>query len=579
MRKTKIVCTIGPSSSSKEMLETLIEKGMDVARLNFSHGTHESHLQVIKYIREISERKGKAVAILQDLCGPKIRLGNIPDGPVTIRNGDIFSLVEEEIDGDATRATVTYKNLDKEARVGERILIDDGLIELRVEEITDGELRCRVITGGDISSHKGVNLPGTVLSVPSLTEKDLNDLRFGIASKVDFIAVSFVRSDKDLDPAYKVMHEEGHYIPIISKIEKSEAVQCFDRILQNSFGIMVARGDMGVELPYEEVPLIQKKLIKLCQAQAKPVITATQMMDSMIRNPTPTRAEVNDVANAIMDGTDAIMLSGETASGKYPLQAVEAMVKIAEYTEKSLPYEEVFTRLGEKKNAVGAISLATCEVAEQMDASAIIVSTSSGRTARSISKYKPRPPVIAITDSDENARVMVLSWGVFSRTIKPSADINAFIQDMCIAAVESGIVKEGDLAVITAGLPEGLKGSTNSIMLHVLGRSFLRGIGAGNMSKVSGAVVYVTSPTEAAEKLKKGDIAVLRFLTPEYEKAIMSAAGVVCELGDSQSTAAAIAQRLNIPAVLSVPNAFELLKEGEKVTVDSERGIVTTENL
>ncbi len=577
MRKTKIVCTIGPSSSSKEMLESLIEKGLDVARLNFSHGTHESHLQVIKDIREISRRKGKTVAILQDLCGPKIRLGNIPNGPVTIKNGDLFSLVEDDVDGNAARATVTYKDLYKEARAGERILIDDGLVELRVEEIVEGELRCRVVTGGDISSHKGVNLPGTVLSIPSLTEKDLDDLRFGIASNVDFIAVSFVRSDKDLDPAYRMMEEEGHPIPIISKIEKGEAVQNFDGILQRSFGIMVARGDMGVELPYEEVPLIQKKLIKLCQAQAKPVITATQMLDSMIRNPTPTRAEVTDVANAILDGTDAIMLSGETASGKYPLQAVEAMVKIAEYTEQSLPYEEVFTRLGEKKDAVGAISLATCEVAEQMDASAIIVSTSSGRTARSVSKYKPRPPVIAITDSAENARVMVLSWGVFPRTVKPSSDINTFFRDMCIAAIESGIVKEGDLTVITAGIPEGLRGSTNAIMLHILGHSFLRGIGAGSTSIASGSVVFITSPAEAAEKLKKSDIAVLRTMTAEYEKVIASAGGVICEQCEAQSTAAEIVQRLSIPAVFSVPHALENLKEGEKVTIDPERGIITRE--
>jgi pyruvate kinase len=575
MRKTKIVCTIGPSSSPREILEALIEKGMDVARLNFSHGTHESHLQVINDIREISARKKKAVAILQDLCGPKIRLGNIPNGPVEIRTGDLFTIVEKEIDGDAARATVTYKALDKEARAGERILIDDGLVELKVEEVGEGELRCRVVTGGYISSHKGVNLPGTVLSIPSLTEKDLDDLRFGIDSKVDFIAISFVRSDKDLDPAYKVMEEKGHFIPIISKIEKGEAVQSFDGILQRSFGIMVARGDMGVELPFEEVPLIQKHLIKLCQAQAKPVITATQMLDSMIRNPMPTRAEVTDVANAILDGTDAIMLSGETASGKYPLQAVEAMVKIAEYTEKSLPYEDVFTRLGEKKNAVGAISLATCEVAEQMDAEAIIVSTSSGRTARSISKYKPRPPVIAITDSPENARVMVLSWGVFPRTVKPSKDINAFFNDMCIAAVESGIVKKGDLTVITAGIPEGLKGSTNAIMLHVLGHSFIRGIGAGKAATATGKAVFITSPAEAGTKLGKGDIAVLHILTAEYEKALSVAGGVVCEKGEAVSEAAEIVKRLDIPAVFSAPQAFELLKDGENVTIDPEHGIVT----
>jgi pyruvate kinase len=575
MRKTKIVCTIGPSCQSREMLEQLIGKGLDVARLNFSHGSHESHGEVIKTIRELSEKLKKPVAIMMDLCGPKIRLGEIPGGPVTVNDGALFTLVEEEIPGDSTKATITYKNLHKEIHVGARILIDDGLVELRVEEIQAGEIRCRVVTGGALSTHKGVNLPGVKLSIPALTEKDIDDLRFGLASRVDLVAISFVRSDKDLELAYRVMAEEGSSIPIISKIEKDEAVANIDKILQNSFGLMVARGDLGVELPFQEVPIIQKRLIKLCNEQSKPVITATQMMDSMIRNPMPTRAEVNDVANAILDGTDAVMLSGETASGKYPLAAVENMARIAEYTEQYLPYEEIITRVGQKNNAVEAISLATCELAEQMQAQAIIVSTSSGRTARAISKYKPRPPVIAITDTFPSARRMMLSWGVLPLVVEAAAkDTDALFETMCTAPLDTGIVKQGDLVVLTAGIPEGLRGSTNTIKLHVLGHLFTRGIGAGIMRSATGRICCVDSLEEGQKKMQKGDILLLKKVDEAIEPLLRNAAGVIAQEGDVGDSGVHILERNSLPGILGVPKACEFFREGKMVTIDALRGMI-----
>jgi pyruvate kinase len=575
MRKTKIVCTIGPSCSSPEILRQLIEKGLDVARLNFSHGSHESHGEMIALIRKLSETLKKPVAIMQDLCGPKIRLGELPNGPVTVNNGDLFTLMEEEIPGDATKATITYKNLHKEIHVGARILIDDGLVEIRVEEILPGEIRCRVITGGALSTHKGVNLPGVKLSIPALTEKDVDDLRFGLKSGVDLVAISFVRSEKDLEPAYNIMAEEGRSIPIISKIEKDEAVANIEKILQNSFGLMVARGDLGVEMPFQEVPLIQKRLIKLCNEQSKPVITATQMMDSMIRNPMPTRAEVNDVANAILDGTDAVMLSGETASGKYPIAAVDNMARIAEYTEQFLPYEEIATRAGQRNNAVEAISLATCELAEQMQAQAIIISTSSGRTARSISKYKPRPPVIAITDTFQAARRMMLSWGVLPLVVEDATHgTDALFETMCTAPLETGIVKEGDLVVLTAGIPEGLKGSTNTIKLHVLGHLFTRGIGAGAMRSATGRICCVESLEDGQKKMQKGDILLLKKLDEAIEPLLRNAVGVIAQEGDIGSKGAHILERNSIPGIVGVPRACDFFKEGKILTIDARRGLI-----
>lgn len=574
MKKTKIVCTIGPACASKEMLEKLITAGLDVARLNFSHGSHEDHGQVITAIRELSSRCGKHVAILQDLCGPKIRLGEIENAPVTLKKDDIFTIVAHEIKGDSRKATVTYKNLSNEAHAGDRILIDDGLIELKVKEIVGEEIRCLVITGGPISPHKGVNLPGIKLTIPALTEKDEDDLRFGLASGVDMVALSFVRYESDILRAREIMKEEGRFVPIIAKIEKQEAVDNFESILHLADGIMVARGDLGVELPYEEVPLIQKRLIRLCRQSAKPVITATQMLDSMIRNPRPTRAEATDVANAIMDGTDAIMLSGETASGSYPVAAVEAMARIAAFTEEHMVCEENFPGQCDKRNAVEAISMATCEMAEQMQARAIIVSTGSGRTARAVSKYKPRHPVIAVSDSLDTCKRLMLSWGVFPVHLEPSKNIKTFIEEICSASLGTGIVAEGDLVILTAGIPEGMKGSTNMIKLHILGHQFTRGIGVGSLRSVTGKVCTALNPQEIEKKLGKGDILVMSRIDESMETLLYNAGGVITEEGDMHSPAARVLAKISTPGILGVPKALELFRDGDIVNMDAQRGLI-----
>jgi len=573
MKKTKIVCTVGPSSSSPETLERLITSGMDVARLNFSHGTHESHMQVIDTIRAISAKVGKPVALLQDLCGPKIRLGDMAAGPspVVVNRGDRYTFVDEEIVGDAAKATITYKNLYHEVQPGNRILIDDGLIEMKVVKIVDRDIECEVVAGGPLSSHKGVNLPGIALSIPALTEKDIADLRFGLGVPVDLVAISFVRKEEDILLALSIMKEAGRFLPIIAKVEKQEAVDNIEGILRYCDGIMVARGDMGVEIPFEEVPLIQKKLISLCREKAKPVITATQMLDSMIRNPRPTRAEVTDVANAILDGTDAIMLSGETASGKYPLESVQAMASIADYTEKFLPYESIFLKGGEKRNAVEAISLATCEIAEQMQARAIVILTSSGRTARAIAKYRPRQPVIAVTDSPEAQRRMMLQWGVIPVLAESVENTDQLIEEMCTAALKTGTVREGDLIVLTAGVPEGMKGSTNTIKLHVLGHDFIRGIGAGLARSVSGRICFA----HTCQKSTAGEnILVLDRIEEKYENLIWTAGALIIQENDLSPRGNELLKKASKPAVIGIPGAMEALHDGALVTVDSERGLV-----
>ena len=382
VKKTKIVCTIGPASNSRETLKEMILAGMDVARLNFSHGTHEGHKKVMSTIRELADELGKPVAILQDLCGPKIRVGDIPGGPVILKEGDIFTLTSEECEGDTSRAHISYSKLSEEVTPNTRILIDDGLLKLVVEKVEPPRVICRVVIGGPLSSHKGVNFPDTELKIPALTEKDKEDLQFGLKENVDWIALSFVQRPEDIFELKELISNAGKATPVISKIEKGEALKQLNKIIDISDGLMVARGDLGIETPMERLPLVQKKTIKLCKKQGMPVITATQMMDSMIRNPRPTNAEVTDVANSILDGTDAVMLSGETASGKYPVEAVRVMAKIAVTIEEVLPYEKVLTEKAKEHGILQVISRSACEMSEELKASAIIVSTSSGRSAK-----------------------------------------------------------------------------------------------------------------------------------------------------------------------------------------------------
>ncbi|GAB1155834.1 MULTISPECIES: pyruvate kinase [Paenibacillus] len=466
MRKTKIVCTIGPSSESLENTKKLIMAGMNVARLNFSHGDFDEHGGRIKAIRQACEELNKTVAILLDTKGPEIRTGKLEVEPIELVQDEYITLTTEEILGTKERLSITYADLPNDVEPGSTILIDDGLIGLTVVEVQGTEIKCRIVNGGTIKSKKGVNVPGVAISLPGITEKDANDIVFGIEQGIDFIAASFVRKASDVLEIRELLekHNAGH-IQIISKIENQQGVDNLDEILEVSDGLMVARGDLGVEIPAEEVPLVQKRMIEKCNVAGKPVITATQMLDSMQRNPRPTRAEASDVANAIFDGTDAIMLSGETAAGKYPVESVLTMSRIAEKAESALPYQELYLkqRVAQQTTVTEAISQSVALSAQDLNAKAIITSTESGHTARMVSKYRPEAPIIAVTTEDRTSRRLALAWGVTPVKGRRCDSTDSLFENAIEGGLKSGIVKEGDLVVITAGVPLGRSGSTNLI--------------------------------------------------------------------------------------------------------------------
>ncbi|MCJ8010182.1 pyruvate kinase [Paenibacillus sp. KQZ6P-2] len=466
MRKTKIVCTIGPSSESLENTKKLILAGMNVARLNFSHGDFEEHGNRIKNIRQASKELNKTVAILLDTKGPEIRTGKLAVEPIELVQDEYITLTTEEILGDKDRISVTYQDLPGDVQEGSTILIDDGLIGLTVESVEGTEIKCRIVNGGTIKSKKGVNVPGVAISLPGITEKDASDIVFGIEQGIDFIAASFVRKASDVKEIRELLKKHNaEHIQIISKIENQQGVDNLDEILEASDGLMVARGDLGVEIPAEEVPLVQKRMIEKCNVAGKPVITATQMLDSMQRNPRPTRAEASDVANAIFDGTDAIMLSGETAAGKYPVESVQTMSRIAEKAESALDYREIFLkqRIAQETTVTEAISQSVAISALDLNAKAIISSTESGHTARMVSKYRPQAPIIAVTTQERTLRRLALTWGVTPVQGKVATSTDEMFENSLKGGLETGIVKAGDLVVITAGVPLGQSGSTNLV--------------------------------------------------------------------------------------------------------------------
>ncbi|AZS16500.1 pyruvate kinase [Paenibacillus lutimineralis] len=468
MRKTKIVCTIGPSSESLENTKKLIMAGMNVARLNFSHGDFEEHGNRIKTIRQASKELGKTIAILLDTKGPEIRTGKLKEEPIELVQDEFITLTTEEILGDKSRISVTYKELPGDVKVGSTILIDDGLIGLTVEEVQGTEIKCRIVNGGTIKSKKGVNVPGVNISLPGITEKDANDIKFGVEQGIDFIAASFVRKASDVLEIRKLLESlNAAHIQIISKIENQQGVDNLDEILEVSDGLMVARGDLGVEIPAEDVPLVQKLMIEKCNRVGKPVITATQMLDSMQRNPRPTRAEASDVANAILDGTDAIMLSGETAAGKYPVESVRTMSRIAEKAESALDYHGILVkqRIAQETTVTEAISQAVTTSALELNAKAIITSTETGYTARMVSKYRPQAPIIAVTTQDQTLRRLALNWGVIPVKGHTATSTDEMFDNAMKGGLDSGVVVDGDLVVITAGIPLGSSGSTNLIKI------------------------------------------------------------------------------------------------------------------
>jgi pyruvate kinase len=464
-RKTRIVCTIGPASSSHEGLTKLVNAGMNVARLNFSHGNHSSHRKTYETIRKVSEETGRRIGILADLCGPKIRLGKMAEG-AAVTMGQTFTFHTTEVEGDSDKAWVSYPNLASDIEIGQRILVDDGKVEFEVLETREDQVITKAHNNGQMLSRKGVNLPGVQLSVPSLTEKDKDDMRFALALGVDFIALSFVRSSDDLVKTRDEMERLGRVVPLIAKVEKTEALDQLSAIIHEADAIMIARGDLGVEAPLEDVPLIQKRIIEKCKAAACPVITATQMLESMTEVYRPTRAEVNDVANAILDGTDAVMLSGETASGRYPTESVNVMHRIALKTESGLDYQGIHDVRLPRGLAPRAVALAACEIAEEVQAKAILACTRTGRTVRALSSFRPRAPIFGSSSEDHVLRQFSLNWGVVPLKIKEYDTTDELVSHAMLAAIDSEHLRPGERVVIVAGTPLGHR--TNTVMVRTL---------------------------------------------------------------------------------------------------------------
>lgn len=577
MKRTKIVCTLGPASETEEILTNLIKSGLNVARQNFSHGNHQEHKQRMEIVKEVSAKLDNPVAIMLDTKGPEIRTKDFEEGKVDLKEYQEFTITTREILGNENICAITYKELPKDITVGDSILIDDGLVELKVEEVVnDTDIRCKVVNGGEVKNKKGVNVPGVKINLPAITEKDKKDIEFGIENDIDYIAASFIRKSSDVIEIRKILEENNaEDIEIISKIENHEGVENIDKIIEVSDGIMVARGDLGVEIPAEDVPLVQKMIIKKCNLAGKPVITATQMLDSMIRNPRPTRAEVTDVANAILDGTDAIMLSGETAAGKYPEEAVETMANIAEKTEGSLDYSDIFTSKSHMKNitVTNAISHATCSTAQDLGAQAIITATSSGYTARAVSKFRPKAPIIATTTNEKVMRKLSLVWGVNSIFSKETSSTDDVIEASVNKSLEKGLINNGDLVVITAGVPVGVAGSTNLIKVHTVGDVILKGTGIGDRT-ATGKVCIVSNREEAEEKFKEGDILVSINTDKDLVPYMQKSSAILTEKGGLTSHAAVVGLNIEKPVIVGIEDATKNLKDGDIITVDSIRGLV-----
>lgn len=578
LRKTKIVCTIGPASESIEKLEQLMTAGMNVARLNFSHGNYEEHGMRIQNIREAAKRTGKTIAIVLDTKGPEIRTNNMQNGAIELKAGNNITISMTEVEGTADKFSVTYTGLIDDVHVGSKILLDDGLIGLEVLKVDQEakEIHTKILNSGTLKNKKGVNVPGVSVNLPGITEKDTQDILFGIEQGIDFIAASFVRRAKDVLEIRRLLEDNNAtYIHIIPKIENQEGVDNIDEILEVSDGLMVARGDLGVEIPAEEVPLVQKMLINKCNALGKPVITATQMLDSMQRNPRPTRAEASDVANAIFDGTDAIMLSGETAAGLYPVEAVQTMHNIASRAEQALNHKEILSQRSKntEHNITDAIGLSVAHTALNLEVKSIITPTESGHTARMISKYRPKAAIVGVTANEAVCRRLSLVWGVYPQLGRFCSTTDEMLEIAVEESLNSGIVKRGDLVVITAGVPVGEAGTTNLMKIHVVGDIITKAQGIGRKSAF-GKVVLAHSAQEAIEKVKPGAILVTIGSDREMVPAIEKCAALITQEGGLTSHAAVVGLNLGIPVIVGVENALSLFKNGQEVTVDSARGII-----
>ena len=575
-RKTKIVCTLGPATDGDGILRQMLEAGMNVARFNFSHGSHEEHKRRLDALKALRQELDLPVAAMLDTKGPEVRLKSFAGGTVELKAGREFTLTTRDVTGDDTICSVTYADLPGDVKAGGTILLDDGLVRLTVLETTDTEIRCRVENSGTMKNNKGVNVPGVRLSMPYMSQRDRDDILFGVEQGFDFIAASFVRTAADVREIRRLLDEAGSAIKIIAKIENQEGVNNLPDILSVADGIMVARGDMGVEIDFTEIPIIQKNMIAQCVACGKPVITATQMLDSMMENPRPTRAEITDVANAIYDGTSAIMLSGETAAGKYPVEAVHTMDAIARKTESHTDDARLLgLRCRNRMNITAATAHAACTTALDIGADAILTVSQRGITAQMVSSFRPSTMVVALLLNPQVQRQMALYWGVEPITMPYASSTDELVDFAVQAAEASGLVSQGDLVVVTAGVPVGVSGTTNMIRVQQVGGALLNAVGVGDR-KASGPLCVCRVPEEVAEKFRPGDVLVVPYTTNDLLPYIRQAAAVISEEASADSHTATVGLTLDIPVIVGAVGATQRLTDGTMVSVDCARGVVQT---
>lgn len=576
-KRTKIVCTIGPASDQVETLEKMIDAGMNVARLNFSHGSHPEHLQKIKNIRQAAKNKNATIGIMLDTKGPEIRTHKMATPVVNINKGDVVRVAMQEVAGTNEKFSVTYEGLINDVKVGMSILLDDGAIILQVTEIDEEnqEIVTKALNTGVLKDNKGVNVPGASISLPGLTQKDRDDIRFGLENGINFIAASFVRTTSDVLEIKALLDEyDAHHVQIIPKIENQEGVDNLKEIIDITDGMMVARGDLGVEVPVEEVPIIQKEIIRLCNLAGKPVITATHMLESMQEHPFPSRAEASDVANAIYDGSDAVMLSGESAAGQYPVEAVQTMANICVRTEIALMETDAYQTLSHNKyDTTEAIGQSVQHTAKNLGIKTIVATTESGYTARMISKYRPKADIIAFTSDERTAHNLTLAWGVVPYVADIPASTDEMFNVSTMKTLENGFAKEGDLIIITAGVPLGESGTTNIMKIQMIGSKLVSGQGVGK-STVVGKAIVAHSAEEANEKMVEGHILVAETTDKDYLPAIEKASAIVTEQGGLTSHAAVVGIAMGIPVIVSAEGIVDVIEQGEIITVDSRRGNV-----
>jgi pyruvate kinase len=575
MKRVKVVCTLGPACETKETLKEMAVSGMDVARLNFSHGTQESHGRHLENVRSLEKELARPFAAMLDTKGPEIRTGKLAGGnPVHLETGATVRLTPDETEGTGERFHVGYEPLLTEIQPGQSIFIDDGTIHLKAGETEGRDLLCEVVVGGELGERKGVSIPGSLSALPILTEKDKDDVRWAVENSLEYIALSFVRDRDDVMEARRVIEDLGGDLRVIAKIETQKAVENLESIAEVVDGMMVARGDLGVEIPIEDVPLVQKRIVDLCRSQGKPVIVATQMLDSMIRNPRATRAEASDVANAVLDGADAVMLSGETANGAYPVEAVRTMTKIIVRTEsderflpgRSLPYADI-------NRVPDAVSHAAGLISERMKTRAILSLTQSGGTAQMISKYRPRALIIGATPSKGTWRSLCLVWGVAPLFVEREETLETALATAMERAIDEGLLYEGDLIVVTAGVPVGMRGTTNTIEVVTVGQILVKGLSLLKQD-ATGRIAKAHNAEEARRKVREGDILVAKHTDRDFVPAMKKAGAVVTEEGGLTSHAAIVALELRIPCIVGAEGALELLEDGIIATVDGSRGVV-----